>query len=203
MFGTSWGGTASLQANMDAPEPLKAVIAVCATHDRYEDDIHHMGGCLLTDTFEWGATLPAILGAPPTSNVGSDWKALWKARLEDLTFPVEAWVREEARGTYWPHGSVIHQAERLSQPVLAVGGWSDRYSNSVMSLVSGPTGPGLGPCRAVGASLSGPRPSGPGHWIPATGTRVVGPLVETRIRRARLAPVARLAAGIRSASGCD
>ncbi len=136
MFGTSWGGTASLQANMDAPEPLKAVIAVCATHDRFEDDIHYMGGCLQTDTFEWGATLPAILGAPPTPHAGSDWKMLWKARLEDMTFPVEAWVREEARGAYWRHGSVIHEAERLSRPVLAVGGWSDRYSNSVMSLVS-------------------------------------------------------------------
>lgn len=40
--GTSWGGTASLQANLDAPEALKAIIAVCATHNRYEDDIHHM-----------------------------------------------------------------------------------------------------------------------------------------------------------------
>lgn len=136
MFGTSWGGTASLQANIDAPDALKAVIAVCATHDRYEDDIHHKGGCILTDTFEWGATLPAILGAPPTPNVGSDWKERWQARLESLTFPVEAWVREEARGAYWRHGSVIHQSNKLSRPVLAVGGWSDRYSNSVMSLVS-------------------------------------------------------------------
>ncbi|MFC3616587.1 CocE/NonD family hydrolase [Lutimaribacter marinistellae] len=136
MFGTSWGGTASLQANLDAPGPLKAIIAVCATHDRYEDDIHHKGGCLLTDTFEWGATLPAILGAPPTPNVGPDWKERWKKRLDSLSFPVEAWVREEARGNYWRHGSVIHQADRLSRPVLAVGGWSDRYSNSVMSLVS-------------------------------------------------------------------
>lgn len=135
MFGTSWGGTASLQANMDAPEALKAVIAVCATHDRYEDDIHHMGGCLLTDTFEWGATLPAILGAPPTTNVGPDWKERWIDRLETAAFPVEAWVREEARGTYWRHGSVIHETERLSRPILAVGGWSDRYSNSVMTLV--------------------------------------------------------------------
>ena len=42
---------------------MKAIIAVCATHDRYEDDIHHMGGCLLTDSLEWGATLPVILGS--------------------------------------------------------------------------------------------------------------------------------------------
>ena len=136
MFGTSWGGTASLQANIDAPEALKAIIAVCATHDRYEDDIHHMGGCLITDTFEWGVTLPAILASPPTPNVGPDWKDKWQERLENLAYPVEAWVREEARGEYWRHGSVIHQADRLTRPTLAMGGWSDRYSNSVMSLVS-------------------------------------------------------------------
>ncbi|MDP5215684.1 CocE/NonD family hydrolase [Ruegeria sp. 2205SS24-7] len=136
MFGTSWGGTASLQANIDAPSALKAIIAVCATHDRYEDDIHHKGGCLLTDTVEWGATLPAILGAPPTPHVGEDWRERWQDRLDNLSFSVEHWVREEARGRYWRHGSVIHQADHLSRPILAVGGWSDRYSNSVMSLVS-------------------------------------------------------------------
>ena len=135
MFGTSWGGTAGLQAGVDAPEALRAVIAVCATHDRYEDDIHHKGGCLLTDTFEWGATLPAILALPPTRNVGEDWRERWEARLRSLAFPLEDWVREEARGDYWRRGSVIHEAERLSCPILAVGGWSDGYSSSVMSLV--------------------------------------------------------------------
>lgn len=136
MFGTSWGGTAALQANIDAPDALKAVIAVCATHDRYEDDIHHMGGCVLTDTLEWGATLPVILAAPPTPNVGPDWMDLWQKRLDRITLPVEAWLREEARGEYWLHGSVIHQADRLSRPILAVGGWADRYSNSVMTLAA-------------------------------------------------------------------
>ena len=55
-----------LQASIDPPAALKAVIAVCATHDRYEDDIHHKGGLILTDTIEWGATLPAILALPPS-----------------------------------------------------------------------------------------------------------------------------------------
>jgi len=135
MFGTSWGGTASLQANLDAPAALKAVIAVCATHDRYEDDIHHMGGCLLTESVEWGATLPTILGAPPSANVGADWRTKWAERLDSLAFPLEAWLRNEDRGKYWRHGSVIHQADRLRAPMLCVGGWADRYSNSVMSLV--------------------------------------------------------------------
>ena len=136
MFGTSWGGTASLQAAVDAPPALKAVIAVCATHDRYEDDIHHKGGLLLTDSIEWGATLPAILGSPPTATSrGKQWFFDWRERLERLTFPLETWVREEERSPYWQWGSVTRQADRIGCPVLAVGGWSDRYSNSVMSLV--------------------------------------------------------------------
>ena len=135
MFGTSWGGTASLQANINAPDALKAIIAVCATHDRYEDDIHHMGGCLLTDSVEWGATLPAILGAPPSANVEDNWFEMWKARLDGLSFPLETWLRNEDRGSYWRHGSVIHQSDQMRAPILCVGGWSDRYSNSVMSLV--------------------------------------------------------------------
>ena len=136
MFGKSWGGTASLQASVDAPEALKAVIAVCATHDRYEDDIHHMGGCLLTDSVEWGATLPAILASPPgAGTVGPGWRALWEDRLAHLAFPLEPWVREEARTAYWRRGSVRFEADRIACPILAIGGWADRYSSSVMSLV--------------------------------------------------------------------
>ncbi len=136
MFGTSWGGTASLQAAVAAPSALWAVIANCATIDRFEDDIHWMGGCLLTDSLEWGATLPAILAAPPdAATVGDDWRTLWEDRLRELTFPLEHWIKHKERGTYWRHGSVRFQAEALSVPVLAIGGWSDRYSNSVMRLV--------------------------------------------------------------------
>ncbi len=136
MFGTSWGGTASLQAAIEAPAALKAVIAVCATHDRYEDDIHHKGGLLLTDSIEWGATLPAILASPPAAQtIGQDWHDAWCHRLEHLSWPLETWVREEERSPYWQWGSITRRAERLACPVLAIGGWSDRYSNSVMSLV--------------------------------------------------------------------
>ncbi len=136
MFGTSWGGTASLQAAVDAPDPLKAVIANCATIDRFEDDIHWMGGCLLTDSIEWGATLPAILAAPPDSaTVGAGWMEMWRSRLEHISFPFENWARHTRRGRYWRHGSVRFDADRLSCPILAIGGWSDRYSNSVMRLV--------------------------------------------------------------------
>lgn len=136
MFGTSWGGTASLQAAVDAPGPLKAVIANCATADRFEDDIHWTGGALLTDSFEWGATLPAILAAPPdAATVGDRWRDQWEERLRNLSFPLDAWIRHRIRGEYWRHGSVKFSAGRLSCPILSIGGWADRYSNSVIGLV--------------------------------------------------------------------
>ena len=137
MFGTSWGGTVSLQAAVDAPEPLKAIIANCATIDRFEDDIHWMGGCILTDTIEWAATLPAILATPPdAATVGVQWRKIWEDRLSNLTFPHEHWIRERHRDPYWKRGSVRFDTDRLDCPVLAIGGWSDRYSNSVLPLVS-------------------------------------------------------------------
>ena len=137
MFGTSWGGTASLQASVNAPEALKAVLANCATVDRFEDDIHWMGGCLLTDSLEWGATLPSILACPPDiANLGEAWMAIWKDRLEQLSFPLEQWASHDLRGKYWRHGSTIFDAEAISCPVLMVGGWADRYANNVIKLVS-------------------------------------------------------------------
>ncbi|MBF2759581.1 MAG: CocE/NonD family hydrolase [Ectothiorhodospiraceae bacterium AqS1] len=136
IFGTSWGGTAALQAAIDAPDALQAVIANCATVDRFEDDIHWMGGCLLTDSLEWGATLPAILACPPDrATLGERWMDIWKTRLRNTSFPFERWAKNDRRGEYWRHGSVRFQADRLRVPILAIGGWSDRYSNSVMRLV--------------------------------------------------------------------
>ena len=88
MMGTSWGGTSSLQAATDKPDALKAVIAVCATDNRFEDDIHYIGGCVTTDTVEWAATLPAILASPPDpKNLGKRWRDVWMQRLERATFP--------------------------------------------------------------------------------------------------------------------
>lgn len=121
---------------VDAPAPLKAVIANCATANRFDDDIHWMGGALLADSLERGMTLPAILAAPPdAATVGDGWLDLWKERLQDLAFPLDTWIRHCTRGRYWRHGSAMFSAERLSCPVLSIGGWSDRYSNSVMGLV--------------------------------------------------------------------
>ena len=137
MMGTSWGGTSSLQVAMEKPAALKAVIAVCATDNRFEDDIHYIGGCVTTDTVEWAATLPAILAAPPDpQNLGEGWREIWMQRLEKATFPVENWIAHQKFGDYWQHGSVSQVNKAFDCPVLLIGGWCDRYSNTVMNCLS-------------------------------------------------------------------
>lgn len=134
MMGTSWGGTSSLQATIEKPVALKAVIAVCATDNRFEDDIHYMGGCVLTDTVEWAATLPAILASPPDpENLGEKWRDIWMQRLENTQFPGENWLRHQFFNDYWQHGSVSQTGKPYECPVLLVGGWRDRYSNTVIN----------------------------------------------------------------------
>ena len=137
MMGTSWGGTSALQAAARRPIALKAIIAVCATNNRYEDDIHHMGGCLLTDSVEWGVTLPVILASPPDpETVGPGWRELWMERLENLSFPLENWVKHEIKDDYWRWGAVSEKPDAITCPVLMIGGWVDRYSNTVMNLLA-------------------------------------------------------------------
>ena len=137
MMGTSWGGTASLQAALRRPRALRAIIAVCATDNRFDDDIHHMGGCLITDSVEWGATLPAILASPPDPvTVGEDWRRMWRERLEGAAFPLERWIRHETRDAYWRFGAVNESPGDIACPALLVGGWSDRYSATVMNLLA-------------------------------------------------------------------
>ncbi len=137
MMGTSWGGTSSLQMAMEKPAGLKAVIAVCATDNRFEDDIHYIGGCVTTDTIEWAATLPAILASPPDpQNLGENWREAWLQRLEKATFPVENWIAHQRFDDYWQHGSVSQVDKTFDCPVLMVGGWCDRYSNTIINCLN-------------------------------------------------------------------
>ncbi len=155
MMGTSWGGTSSLQAASRRPDALKAIIAVCATNNRFDDDIHHMGGCLLTDSVEWGAALNTILAAPPDpETVGPDWRAMWRKRLASVDFPLQNWIKHETRDAYWRWGAIDEIPEAIDCPLLAVGGWADRYSNTVMHL--------LAQCRAQSWGIIGPW----GHHYP-------------------------------------
>ena len=136
MIGISWGGFNGLQLAARRPPELGAVITVCSTDDRYTDDIHYMGGCLLADNLSWASTMYSHTALPPDpALVGENWREAWHARMEGSGFWLEEWLSHQRRDDYWRHGSVNQDFEAVQVPVMAVSGWSDGYSNAVFRLL--------------------------------------------------------------------
>ena len=165
MFGKSWGGFNSLQIAARRPPQLKAIVPMHFTDDRYADDVHYMGGCVLaSEMLSWASVMLAYNAAPPDPRfVGDRWREMWLERLEQTPPYIEAWLRHQRRDDYWKHGSVCEEYEAIEIPVYAVGGWADAYNNSIPRLMAG---------------LSGPRKALIGPWshnFPETG--VPGPAV--------------------------
>jgi putative CocE/NonD family hydrolase len=137
MMGKSWGGFNSLQVAAHRPPQLKAIITVCSTDDRYADDVHYMGGCLLNENLTWGSVLMSYNAYPPDPEiVGAQWRAMWLERLENAVFFPELWLKHQRRDAYWKHGSVCEDYDAIDCPVYAIGGWADAYSNAIPRLLA-------------------------------------------------------------------
>jgi len=165
MTGISWGGINALQLAARRPPALKAIITVCSTDDRYADDVHYMGGCLLTEDAMWSAFMLATNALPPDPQVvGDRWREMWRARLEADTCWSEHWLAHQRRDAYWQRGSVAEDYGAIEVPVYAVGGWLDSYSNAVPRLLANLNGPRKGligpwshqfPCNGAPGPLIG------------------------------------------------
>ncbi len=145
MMGISWGGFNGLQIAARRPPELKAIITLCSTDDRYSDDVHYMGGCLLGDNLSWASTMFAYNSLPPDPEiVGERWREMWFERLAGSGLWLDTWLRHQHRDAYWQHGSVAEDLTAIACPVFAVSGWADGYTNAVFRLLEGLNVPRLG-----------------------------------------------------------
>ncbi len=136
MMGISWGGFNSLQAAASNPKNLKAVITLCSSVDRYGEDIHYKGGCLLNENLGWGATMWAYSSrSPDPALVGEKWREMWLERLDAQPFLPIRWLQHQNRDSYWKRGSVCEDFSRIKAATLAIGGWADSYKNTVPTLI--------------------------------------------------------------------
>ena len=145
MQGKSWGGFNALQIAARRPPALKAIITTFFTDNRYTDDIHYMGGCLLNDNLWWGSIMLAYQSRPlDPLIVGSEWRERWLERIGTLPFFPALWLAHQRYDDYWKHGSVCEDFDAIQCPVLAIGGWTDSYTNAVPRLLEGLKVPRLG-----------------------------------------------------------
>ncbi len=139
MIGKSWGGFNALQIAALRPPALRAIVTVCSTDDRYADDVHYLGGCLMgSDMLPWASTMLAFNARPPDpATWGERWRELWLERLEGSPPFVEEWLRHQRRDAYWRHGSVCEDYAAIECAVYAVGGLADPYRNAIPRLLAG------------------------------------------------------------------
>ena len=164
MMGISWGGFNALQVAARRPPALKAIITVAASDDRYADDVHYMGGCLLTENTGWGATFFGYTPVPPDpAVVGERWREMWFDRMRSCPLAAARWLAHQARDDYWRHGSVCEDYGAIEAAVYAVCGWADGYMNSVMRLLEHLPGPRKGLIGPWGHAY--PHGAGPGPAI--------------------------------------
>ncbi len=137
MVGVSWGGFNALQIAARQPPALAAIITICASDDRYADDAHYMGGCVLTENAVWGVAILAQAALPPDpALVGDRWRAMWLERLRNTPEWVAQWLAHQRRDAYWKYGSVAEDYAAIRCPVYAIGGWADAYRNAVPRLLA-------------------------------------------------------------------
>lgn len=136
MMGISWGGFNSLHVAARHPPALKAIISASATDDLYVDNMHYMGGCLLSDNLSEATVMFAFNSMPPDpAIVGERWREMWLERLRGSGLWVEKWLEHQHRDEYWKRASVNEDYADIQCPVLAVGGWADGYTNAIFRLL--------------------------------------------------------------------
>ena len=138
MIGISWGGFNGLQVAARKPPALKAIVTICSTDDRYQDDIHYKGGCNINEHMAWAATMFAYSSRPPDpAIVGEAWKKMWMDRLENQPMLIVPWLQHPHRDAYWKHASICEDFGAIEAACLVVGGWNDAYSNAIPRLITG------------------------------------------------------------------
>jgi uncharacterized protein len=137
MMGISWGGFNALQVAARRPPGLRAIISVCASDDLYHDNMHYMGGCLLTDNLSEATVMFAYNSLPPDPEVvGARWREMWQERLRGSGLWIDTWLQHQRRDDYWKPASVAEDYAAIACPVFAVSGWADGYTNAVFRLLA-------------------------------------------------------------------
>ena len=127
MFGISWGGFNSIQMAVRNPPALKAIIAVDATEDLYQDDVHFMDGIMHLDTWEMSQDLDNSRPGAPDYDINND---NFRNR-----FDTEPWMltykNQQRDGAFWDRASSRDKYDKIKIPTFHIGGWYDGYRDSL------------------------------------------------------------------------
>jgi hypothetical protein len=127
MFGISWGGFNAIHMAMRNPPALGAIVAVDATDDLYQDDVHYIDGILHLDSWEMSQDLDNARPGAPDYTID---EAYFRDR-----FDTEPWMmtykRQQRDGPFWDRTALKARYDSIRVPTFVIGGWYDGYRDSV------------------------------------------------------------------------
>ncbi|HEY5658065.1 MAG TPA: CocE/NonD family hydrolase [Myxococcota bacterium] len=127
MFGISWGGFNSIHLAMRNPPALKAIIAVDATDDLYQDDVHYMDGVLHVDSWEMAQDLDNARPGAPDYVIDEDY---FRNRFDTRPWML-TYKRQQREGPFWDRTTLKARYDSIRVPTFVIGGWYDGYRDSV------------------------------------------------------------------------
>jgi putative CocE/NonD family hydrolase len=133
MFGISWGGFNSIHMSMRNPPALKAIIAVEAADDLFQDDVHFMDGMMHVDAYEIGQDLANAMPGAPGFRIDEQY---FKDRF-DTTPWLLIYKRHQRNGPFWSRTAPIEHFDSIRVPSFLIGGWYDGYRDSVPRMLEG------------------------------------------------------------------
>jgi hypothetical protein len=127
MFGISWGGFNSIHMAMRNPPALKAILAIDATDDLYQDDVHYIDGILHVDSWEMSQDLDNSRPGAPEYRIDENY-------FRDR-FDTEPWMmtykRQQRDGPFWDRTALKVRYDSIHVPTFLIGGWYDGYRDSI------------------------------------------------------------------------
>jgi uncharacterized protein len=127
MFGVSWGGFNSIHMAMRNPPALKAIIAVDATDDLYQDDVHFMDGIMHVDSWEMSQDLDNARPGAPDYRIDEDY---FRNRFDTRPWMM-TYKRQQRDGPFWDRTALKTRYDSIRIPTFVIGGWYDGYRDSI------------------------------------------------------------------------
>jgi predicted acyl esterase len=112
---------------MRRPPALKAILAVDATDDLYQDDVHFMDGCMHVDSWEMGMDVSNSLPGAPGYRID---EAYFRDRFDQPPWML-TYKRLQRDGVFWDRTALKTRYDAIRIPTFLVGGWYDGYRDSV------------------------------------------------------------------------
>ncbi|MBY0552226.1 MAG: CocE/NonD family hydrolase [Candidatus Obscuribacterales bacterium] len=146
MWGVSWSGFNSLQVAMRRPPALKAILAMHASDDLYQDDLHYIDGVLHLDPYHLFINHELGLPRTPDYPVDSDY---FSDRFDRKPW-LFTYLNQQTDGDFWRRKSLREDYSAINIPVYLIGGLLDGYRDTVVRLLeklSVPVKADIAPCE--------------------------------------------------------